>query len=228
MTQINSTGLLEMCSSAFTALAEKTVPSTLQAVSSGGLSAAEGASKLVAYLQEVSAGNVPSLNIASNQSLPSQQPVPIEEGFIRASVSSSGQTAKPEGSPEEGLNAGLQGQGTPAAEAPPPKPVQLDLEVPAPRKKMSGEEKLKSWLTTGLQVPAPPRAQPGVVMNGFSENPTGRGVLLRPPFGPSPRVPVHNKGFFHFAFAMRLKRCHSIANIYSSHDVSTISFPPLF
>lgn len=54
-----------------------------------------------------------------------------------------------------------------------------DVEVPAPRKRMSGEEKLRSWLTEGVKVAAPPKQQQQLgLLNGFASAANPAGLIL--------------------------------------------------
>lgn len=136
-------------------------------MSSGGLSPEEGAQKLVAYLQGI------SLNGNTAQSSP--QDFRPSHSQSQPSTGSTPSPSKPLGVNQ---GQGKQGSGTLAGPDSLLGTVQSDMEVPAPRKRMTGEEKLRSWLTNGVQVPPPPRGQPAVAVNGFSNNPAGKNSML--------------------------------------------------
>ena len=140
----------------------------LQAVSNGEISAAEGAVKLISYLQETASDtNLPqsaALQLLNSQPGPDFTPSPSAPAM--AQLPSDAQQLRLEVVRPD--------------EQPPIGAVELlDIEVPAPRKRLPGEEKLRSWLTEGVQVPAPPKAGQAGFANGFLR-PETHGTCLRP------------------------------------------------
>ncbi len=160
-----------------------------QAVTEGGLSPKEGASKLVACLQDmVLNGSATS----PSQAVP-MRPLPIQEQpLLTQSQPSSDFTLSPSSLPKpppESLMRRPEARREVAqvvaqdwmGTAPSPFGIrQTDVEVPAPKKKtaLSGEEKLRSWLTEGVKVAAPQKNhQPP--LNGFvhASHPAGKSLF---------------------------------------------------
>lgn len=132
----------------------------LQAVSSGEISAAEGAVKLVTYLQ----ASLPNISHPQSAALQLLNGQPGIESVPRSAMPSMHQSAS-EPLQLTPADAKRDDQASMGME-------QLDMEVPAPRKRLPMEEKLRSWLTEGVQVPAPSKANQHGHINGFPRNDT--------------------------------------------------------
>ena len=145
----------------------------MQAVSHGGLSPAEGASKLVACLQDMALNGSAA---SPTQAIPMRPQLTQSQPSSDFTLSPSS-LPRPPPPPESLLRRPEAWEGNPETHSTAAFGArQSDVEVPAPKKKtaVSGDEKLKSWMNAGLKVAAPTRSHYYAGEDGFvhATNPT--------------------------------------------------------